>query len=66
MSLEIEQTSIFGPNPCKCGLLPRIINMPNYGPDEQWQVLCDKWDHKRAYGATVEDAIGNYNRKEDK
>jgi len=55
---------LFGPVPCSCGLIPEVVEMPNYGPDEQWQVCC-KWNHPRVYGATMFEAIAAYNNKKE-
>jgi hypothetical protein len=53
---------LFAPKPCECGLIPEVVEMPNYGPDEQWQVHC-KWGHPRVYGRTMFEAIEKYNER---
>ena len=59
---DLPYPPLFAPKPCECGLIPRVVAMPNYGEDEQWQVTC-KWNHPRVYGATIFEAIDKYNQR---
>lgn len=62
--MPTQQQSLFGPHNCQCGKQPEIREMPNFPPDERWQIYCDGkgWNHPRAYGRTREKAIEEYNQ----